>query len=349
LLAFAAQHLAWLAQRIGQNTLIILVLGACYILYLIRHVSRFAYGIVEIVIGLFAIFGAIGRAPEVVSDPAIANPLLVQMAAGMYVVIRGFDNFAQAEPFKGGGAAFLAVWEMITVRLLSVSYVKDSILFLKRLPSWVPEMARWLWEVNRLWLPALAVVFIIVLVVGVVPAIWPCQVERVVRFAGGLLQLGGGIMIVLKLRDALRQFPGETLAQWRARQPPFWPQNKVINLAGASSSMTTGRAGVCISSNPPPTLEQRLAKLEESHTKLVGEIKSLGNEVRRRSDELTGKLQAEATTREAADKEIREQLKEAAVGSFHLDLWGVTFVLLGIVAGALSPEAAILLGAAGCK
>jgi hypothetical protein len=71
---------------------------------------------VEILIGLFAIFGAIGRAPQVVDDPAIGNLLLVQMAAGRYVVVRGFDNFAQSKPFAGGGAAFTAVWRFIRER-----------------------------------------------------------------------------------------------------------------------------------------------------------------------------------------------------------------------------------------
>jgi hypothetical protein len=116
LLAFAAMHLAWLAVHFGQTTLIILVLAACYALYLIRHVSRLAYGMVEIAIGMFAIFGAMGRAPEVVSDPSTGSLLLVQMAAGMYVVIRGFDNFAQAQPFKGGSAPFRGLWRFIRGR-----------------------------------------------------------------------------------------------------------------------------------------------------------------------------------------------------------------------------------------
>jgi hypothetical protein len=113
LLGFAAMHLAWIAVHIGQTVLLILILGVCYGLYLIRHFSRLAYGMVEIFIGLAAIFGAMRRAPQVVSDPATANLLLVQMAAGMYVVIRGFDNFAQAQPFKGGGAGFRTAWELI--------------------------------------------------------------------------------------------------------------------------------------------------------------------------------------------------------------------------------------------
>ena len=70
--------------------------------------------------------------------------------------------------------------------------------------------------------------------------------------------------------------------------------------------------------------------------------------MKRRSDELTGKLSAEAAAREAADKEIKEQLKETAVGSAHLDVWGVVFVMSGIVAGAASPEIAAWVGGGSC-
>jgi hypothetical protein len=37
LLLLAALHLAWLAANIGQTMLIILILGGCYILYLILN------------------------------------------------------------------------------------------------------------------------------------------------------------------------------------------------------------------------------------------------------------------------------------------------------------------------
>jgi hypothetical protein len=39
-------------------------------------------------------------------EPALVAPelLLVQLAAGMYVIIRGFDSFAQSAPFAGASA-----------------------------------------------------------------------------------------------------------------------------------------------------------------------------------------------------------------------------------------------------
>jgi hypothetical protein len=77
--------------------------------------SPLAYGTVEIMIGLSAIFGAIERAPHVVEDPA-TSLLLIQLAAGMYIIVRGIDNCAQAKPWMGGVAAFRWLWESIGAR-----------------------------------------------------------------------------------------------------------------------------------------------------------------------------------------------------------------------------------------
>jgi hypothetical protein len=116
LLFFAALHLAWIRRNVEATALIILILGVCYSLYMIRHFFRLAYGTVEILIGLFVIFGAMVRAPQTADDPATTTLLMVQLAAGMYIIIRGFDNFAQAEPFKGGSTPFRTVWTFIRGR-----------------------------------------------------------------------------------------------------------------------------------------------------------------------------------------------------------------------------------------
>ena len=54
-----------------------------------------AYGFLEIIVGIYIIIGTMTRKPELV-EPDL---LLVQLAGGMYVIIRGFDNFAQSAPF----------------------------------------------------------------------------------------------------------------------------------------------------------------------------------------------------------------------------------------------------------
>jgi hypothetical protein len=57
----------------------------------------------------------VGKAPEFV-DPATANMLLVETAAGIYLIIRGIDNLVQSQPFVGIGPAFKEAWALIRRR-----------------------------------------------------------------------------------------------------------------------------------------------------------------------------------------------------------------------------------------
>ena len=108
LLAFAAMHLAWMAVHFGQTMLIILVLAACYTLYLIRHFSRLAYGMVEIAIGMFAIFGAMGRSPAGRSRPIDQAPcswcssLLACTSLFAASTIGRSRHLSQAAPYHSG-------------------------------------------------------------------------------------------------------------------------------------------------------------------------------------------------------------------------------------------------------
>ena len=133
---------------------------------------------------------------------------------------------------------------------------------------------------------------------------------------------------------------------------PHSPGNDEICGGGAraaSLGMVSGSARGRVSPGPQATLEQRLALLEGGYNKLFDEVGSLGIDVKRRSDELSGKLYAEATAREASDKNIEAQVKETAVGSLHLDFWGVEFLILGTIVGTISQEVAAMFGAAWCK
>jgi hypothetical protein len=108
-LAESAIHLQWIAAHLIGSVRIIVILAACYALYLVRHFFRLAYGFLEILVGLLVIIGSMTRKPELL-DPSL---LLVQLAAGMYVIIRGFDNFGQSTPFTNGGAAFRVLWNLM--------------------------------------------------------------------------------------------------------------------------------------------------------------------------------------------------------------------------------------------
>jgi hypothetical protein len=117
LLGFAAVHLKWFTTHITVTPVIstpaiIAILAACYALYLVRFFSPLAYGTFEVFIGCLAIVGTMVRDPEHVAQ----SLLIVQLAAGMYLVVRGFDNLAKVEPFLGGYAKFRELWDAIRRR-----------------------------------------------------------------------------------------------------------------------------------------------------------------------------------------------------------------------------------------
>ena len=61
-LAAAAIYLQWIATHItGRLLRIMIILAACYELYLVRHFSRLAYGFLEILVGVFVIIGTMSR------------------------------------------------------------------------------------------------------------------------------------------------------------------------------------------------------------------------------------------------------------------------------------------------
>ena len=216
--------------------------------------------------------------------------------------------------------------------------------FLMRLFPWVVATLQWLPELIVFFAPILVALVICVTMLILVPNFWPCSVERAIRYIGGILQLFGVITIVIKLRIAQRQFPQQKLKRILERRPRLTARTVRANFTATLTSTGTVRAEVRRAPTPPPSLEQQIAALEERYTKLRGEVGDLGKELRAKNDDLCAKLDAEATARDAADKRIGEQMTETAVGSFHLDLWGVVFVLLGIVAGTLSHEIAGWLG-----
>jgi hypothetical protein len=198
---------------------------------------------------------------------------------------------------------------------------ESPIRFLKRLLWWLPATT-WgffwevLWEGYRVWLPLMAFV-----ICGLTAVVWPCPVERAVRLMGMFLQLLGVITIVLRLRAAQRQFPGQTLGVWLQRRPRFRHTVTSATLM-ANDSADTASFRDRVGPGPQATLEQRVAILEDSYTKLFDEVGGLGKELRQRADELSNKLHDETSAREARDKMIEEQLRETAVGSLHLDAWG---------------------------
>ena len=88
--------------------------------------------------------------------------------------------------------------------------------------------------------------------------------------------------------------------------------------------------------------------LAQNYARLDDEVGKLDREMKNIAREFSGRLESERAAREKADMRNDQQLKEAVVGRIHLDLAGVLYLVLGILAGTASLEFARLLGAAPC-
>jgi hypothetical protein len=166
-----------------------------------------------------------------------------------------------------------------------------AVRLLKRLLWWPVDAARWLWE--AFWEGLHSWLLVVALIICVVVAlVWPCPVERLVRLIGMILQLLRLVTIVLRLWAARRQFPGQWWRRWLQRRPRLRARHIVISATGAALSFSSGRARARVTLGPQAQLEQRVAMLEENYTKLFDEVGGLDNELQRRTDRLSAKLQA---------------------------------------------------------
>jgi hypothetical protein len=91
-----ALSLHWIATHIDPALLAILILAVAYGLYRLRKKYPIAYGTAELFIGVFVVI--LAAAPELVKAEAEVWALLFKFAAGIYIVVRGLDNWARS-PF----------------------------------------------------------------------------------------------------------------------------------------------------------------------------------------------------------------------------------------------------------
>lgn len=90
-----AEHSAGIIAAMPDELLALMIfIGACC-LFAIRKYLRFAFGLIEILIGAAAIWHVAEAAPLVV-DGVTRTQFLLQVAGGAYFIVRGLDNIDQS-------------------------------------------------------------------------------------------------------------------------------------------------------------------------------------------------------------------------------------------------------------
>jgi len=90
-----AEHSAALIGIFPNQILASLLVLAAVALFAIRKFFRLSFGLIEIMIGIDALWNIPDNAPVVV-DSATRTQFLLQIAVGLYLIVRGLDNGDQA-------------------------------------------------------------------------------------------------------------------------------------------------------------------------------------------------------------------------------------------------------------
>jgi len=90
-----AEHSAAIMGVFPNEVFAFFLMAAALILFAIRKFMRPSFGLVEIAIGIDALWNVPDTAPVVI-DGITRTQFLLQIAAGIYLIVRGLDNLDQS-------------------------------------------------------------------------------------------------------------------------------------------------------------------------------------------------------------------------------------------------------------
>lgn len=93
-----AEHSATLMSVFPDDVFALLLVVSAVGLYAIRKFFRCGFGLIEIMIGIDALWNVPATAPTVV-DAATRTQFVMQSAIGLYLIVRGLDNLDQSGLF----------------------------------------------------------------------------------------------------------------------------------------------------------------------------------------------------------------------------------------------------------
>lgn len=94
-----AEHSAAIMGVFPNEVFASMLLTGAIALFAIRKFMRLSFGLVEIAIGLDALWNVPDSAPLVI-DGITRTQFLLQIAAGIYLIVRGLDNVDQSGLFR---------------------------------------------------------------------------------------------------------------------------------------------------------------------------------------------------------------------------------------------------------
>lgn len=170
-----------------------------------------------------------------------------------------------------------------------------------------------------------------------------------VRYAGTMLQVFGLGTVAVGLSQVRRSFGRPSLlekivAWFRQLATAFLlPKPITVQANAAGLAMVAGEASVVVIAGPGASLDRRVALLEENLNRLRDEVDAKENKIRKELSTVRGAVEQEQRAREREGHQISSKMEELAVGGLHLEVIGLTWLVIGVLGTSIPDEIARLL------
>lgn len=170
-----------------------------------------------------------------------------------------------------------------------------------------------------------------------------------VRCAGTMLQIFGLGTVAIGLSQVRRSFGRPSLVEkvvaWLRQLAAAFLPPKPITLQAHIRGVATasGEARAIVRAGPGASLDRRVTILEENLNQLRDEIDARENKVRTELSTVKAAVEQEQRARETEARQLSKQMEEFAVGGLHLELVGLTWLILGVLGTSIPDELAKLL------
>jgi hypothetical protein len=163
-----------------------------------------------------------------------------------------------------------------------------------------------------------------------------------VRYSALALELGGLFVVAAGIASTRRQFekPGlkQAVVSWFNDLANAWKAPRNISLTLEPVRLNVRVNSPTITITPQLDLEERVALAERQLVELRADLDTIRRDVESKATEQANAVRKEAAGREVADEKLRKMLEDVAAGGLTLETIGLTWLLLGTVAGFLSEE-----------
>lgn len=170
-----------------------------------------------------------------------------------------------------------------------------------------------------------------------------------VLYAGTMLEMFGLATVAFGLSEVRRSFGRPSLSQkflaWLRQVAGAFRPPKPVTLQANAGLMATvgGQARLTVRAGPDSSLDRRVAILEENLDRLREEVDANESKIKKEVGAVRDALSREQQARDNEFRKMGAQMEELAVGGLHLELVGLTWLVVGGLGTSIPDQIARLL------